>query len=268
MNVLKRTQTKEAVGTWLKYAERRYTSQTIAHYRSTIWRFANAMPVKLSRITREHIENYLASQPYSNRTINTYLITIRSFFRYYADHYNLSNPAERIKKLPEAKPKQTLITEADYKQILKVCDKYERCVIELLAHTGLRSGEAPQVLNITNANSGILQIVGKGNKPRAIALNSTARAAIQKLLSIELQKSITNRNTIYNLSQRVARKSGIKFSPHSLRHFFADSLRKKGAAIHTISKLLGHSSIRITEKIYQHWAADELKGSTDILKGL
>jgi integrase len=41
--------------------------------------------------------------------------------------------------------------------------------------------------------------------------------------------------------------------PHQLRHTFAVSLLKEGVPLEEVSKLLGHDSIRTTEKYYAKW---------------
>ena len=56
------------------------------------------------------------------------------------------------------------------------------------------------------------------------------------------------------LLQRLAAKAGVekRVHPHGLRHTFADELRSAGADIVTISKLLGHSSIAVTNRYLDH----------------
>ena len=43
-----------------------------------------------------------------------------------------------------------------------------------------------------------------------------------------------------------------RLTPHELRHTFGTKLRRHGADIYTIQKLLGHKSVEITAKIYVH----------------
>ncbi len=50
---------------------------------------------------------------------------------------------------------------------------------------------------------------------------------------------------------RVVRKCGLKGSVHTLRHTYASHLVQNGVDLYTVSKLLGHSSIKTTE-IYAH----------------
>ena len=47
--------------------------------------------------------------------------------------------------------------------------------------------------------------------------------------------------------------------PHELHHTFGTVLREKGVDIYTISKVLGHSDVGITGKIYVHNNLDVLR---------
>lgn len=43
-----------------------------------------------------------------------------------------------------------------------------------------------------------------------------------------------------------------KLTPHELRHTYGTILRERGVDIYTIQKVLGHSDIGTTSKIYVH----------------
>jgi site-specific recombinase XerD len=51
---------------------------------------------------------------------------------------------------------------------------------------------------------------------------------------------------------------------HSLRHTFASWLVQRGVSIYEVSKLLGHSDIKVT-KIYSHLSAEDLRASVEKL---
>jgi len=66
--------------------------------------------------------------------------------------------------------------------------------------------------------------------------------------------AISSQNAVYNkYLKEIARLTNInkKLSMHVSRHSFADIARKKGIGIYTISKALGHSSLKETETYLQ-----------------
>lgn len=46
-------------------------------------------------------------------------------------------------------------------------------------------------------------------------------------------------------------KSGVRVSPHTCRHFYAQSQLKNGCDLYTVSKLLGHSKVETTKRYLQ-----------------
>lgn len=71
-----------------------------------------------------------------------------------------------------------------------------------------------------------------------------------------------NVNTVYAMLTRLEEKTGVKATPHMLRHYFANERRKSGWDLMLISKALGHKHISTTEK-YLDIDADELSQATD-----
>jgi len=65
--------------------------------------------------------------------------------------------------------------------------------------------------------------------------------------------------------QRIAQKAGLKrIRLHDLRHTFATLLQAAGVPIEVISKVLGHASVLVTLKIYDHWEG-ELRAPDDAM---
>ncbi len=69
---------------------------------------------------------------------------------------------------------------------------------------------------------------------------------------------VTHRSKYY------VRKANLdsKLHFHSLRHTFATWLVQEGVSIYAVQKLLGHSSISVTQ-VYSHLAASELHGAVN-----
>ena len=55
-----------------------------------------------------------------------------------------------------------------------------------------------------------------------------------------------------------------KLKFHSLRHTFASWLVQRGVSIYEVSKLLGHSDIKVTE-IYAHLKPENLRNAVELL---
>ena len=74
-----------------------------------------------------------------------------------------------------------------------------------------------------------------------------------------------------NASKRfksVAEAAGLgNWHLHELRHSAATRLITQGVPLEQVSKLLGHSSIRITADTYGHLSTEHLRGATDLMGG-
>lgn len=57
---------------------------------------------------------------------------------------------------------------------------------------------------------------------------------------------------------------GVKL--HSIRATFANRLRDKGVDIYTVSKLLGHPRVKVTEKYYLAENPDLMKEAVELLE--
>jgi integrase len=76
-------------------------------------------------------------------------------------------------------------------------------------------------------------------------------------------------NNFYRSVKRVCKKAGLKeHGPHVLRHTFATLLLEDGVPIHIVSRILGHSNIRITVDIYGHLSDEGQGAAMDRIQGL
>ena len=260
---------------WGRYCLR-FTVRTREHYAMVLRKFRQSVPIKtIEDLRPAHLHDYLNGilEHHTRRTHNAHLTALKSWYHWAAITYDTPNYAALLLMLPEDPPKQRVLAHEEYLKVLGVCKDGEANLIKFLANTGLRASEAialswdcvnPQMLAIT--------IIGKGRKRRVIPLNRTCREILGKYshqpgTRIKLVKSIKyNRKNLYTLCQKLAKKAGIKgFGPHALRHYFCTSLVRKGVPLIKVSRLLGHSSVSVTEKIYTHLTDSDLLGVTDCL---
>lgn len=60
--------------------------------------------------------------------------------------------------------------------------------------------------------------------------------------------------------------ANLKF--HDLRHTFTARLLTKGVPIYKVSKILGHSSVVVTEQHYGHLSLADLRGAISCIEGV
>ena len=248
---------------WSGYCQR-YALSTRQVYARTMRRFlAYAEPKTLRDITPIAIQTYLNSllAGYCPKTANLHLVCLKSFFRWLDETYNYPNLTRKIRRFKAVDHEARCLSDEEYRKLMVTLKGRDFHLVRFLCNTGLRASELTG-LAPTNINGKWLIVHGKGNKTRHVPLNDAAAESLRFIMNFSKKRYAS-----YLICLRAARKAGIApFSPHSCRHFFATSLLSRGAPIQKVSKILGHSSVLITEKIYWHFRHTDLAGLTDCLE--
>lgn len=129
---------------------------------------------------------------------------------------------------------------------------------------GMRIGETVELpITAVDSKQMLLQVIGKGNKQRALPLTEPVLAMLRSVWTTHrhphwLFPNRIGSNHVHGSTARVAfnrarEACGFddRFTPHTLRHSFATRLLELGVDIRIVQILLGHSSLRSTE-IYTH----------------
>jgi integrase/recombinase XerC len=152
----------------------------------------------------------------------------------------------------------------------------DQALLEVLYGSGLRISEA---LNldlgdvIREGGSALLTVrQGKGRKDRLVPLGrlavlaidlyiplrarllaaaATGRGAIEALFLGSRGQRLDPRQARRQLTRRVVGSGVRKASPHALRHSFATHLLGEGADLRSIQEMLGHASLRTTQRYAQ-----------------
>jgi len=148
----------------------------------------------------------------------------------------------------------------------------DQALFEVLYGAGLRVSEACNldVGDVTHDGDGARVIVrqGKGRKDRIVPLGTKGVRAIDAYVGLRpaLVRPGTRGHALFltrtgrRLGPREARRrlarreseTGVKrVSPHALRHSFATHLLGEGADLRSIQEMLGHASLRTTQRYAQ-----------------
>jgi len=112
-------------------------------------------------------------------------------------------------------------------------------------------------------------VLGKGSRRRTVPLNKEARAVLDRQLRRgEFVFDIPNRDRkdlFRRTVAQIAKRTGIDFGFHDLRHYFTTALLEKGMDLVTIGSLLGHSKIS-TSLIYSHTDRERKRKAVEMLE--
>jgi site-specific recombinase XerD len=141
----------------------------------------------------------------------------------------------------------------------------EKTLFLLLYGAGLRISEACNLKwSQFLPDQRSLRITGKGGKERLVVLPQGLSLRINRLKKEKTgeflwgNKAIDQRKAYEIIRRRGAHAGLLKpLHPHALRHSYATHLLSSGANLRTLQELLGHESLRATEK-YTHLGVDHL----------
>ena len=257
---------------FLEYSQQ-FTDQTQIQYKKCIDNFFKSIFPQvqtIQQLTPQIIRQYmilLQTKRIKSRTVNSYMIAIRSFCRFAAEMYDIPNPTIGIKNLKTDPPASRFLTDIEYKKISS-CRNSHKNKLLFLANTGLRAAEFEKIRQADiQPDLRSIVVLGKGRKRRSVPLNSICREILTADPAINyLDGSPIKYNTLYYICKRIAKSVKVAtFGPHALRHYFATKLLLAGVNIAIVSKILGHSSIQITEQTYIHIMPENMIDVTECI---
>lgn len=280
----------EAIDIFLKEQKARgNTLKTIDNYSSILGYFADfSKNIDVNLINKPLLLDYIIylqnrikniEHKYKKHDDNARMssITIKSYCRHlkvflnwlYENDYIDINVAAKF-RLPKAQKKLiSILTPAEIDTIFKCVrntNEFPRntVCIALMLYSGLRLSE---VCSLKTENvfldKKLIKVMGKGQKERIVPINDFTYDAIRSYLSF-IQPSeyfILNRDrkkitkdALSCLIRRISLRTGIKkLHPHLFRHTFATRYLISGGDVNSLSLILGHTTLKMTET-YVHLA--------------
>ncbi|HNX69627.1 MAG TPA: tyrosine-type recombinase/integrase [Candidatus Omnitrophota bacterium] len=239
----------------------------------------------LHQIAADKVEAYKVkrSKTVKKSTVNRTVTAIKSFLnRAVQLGYLEKNPAQFVKKLKEEQTQIKHLGDDEVKKLLKVCSPRVKQIVTLFLLTGMRLGELAHLRwKDVDFRHNLIHIQNqpdwttKSYKPRVIPVHPVARKMLEELSQKKLQGYVfqtSSGKTIESYIRaeilRYAKKAKVSANVKMFRSTFASNLVMSGVDIYTVSKLLGHYDVKITEKHYAHLTPDFLSHSVSRLSFL
>lgn len=241
---------------------RHLAPRTCEEYEKSLRHFARWAQPQGLRWSQVRTANLLAYQQYqvelSGLTINTRLTALRMFYRYLINMGMVAeNPAEPVPSCRTTHQRRGTVDTDAINHVIAAPSKTRgerdaKLMVALMLDSGARIGEIID-LTFDDIDLDAMQatVIGKGGKRRTIFYGGRTSYMIEQTAKTgRLFEAYGQRHFRYVIEQTFGNVAkGIH--PHLLRHTAATELQEHGADLKTISLILGHSSVRTTER-YLH----------------
>jgi site-specific recombinase XerD len=184
-------------------------------------------------------------------------------FYHWADSEDLltgGNPIGRM--TPPAVPEAPVPvpTEAELERLLDACrgpsfvDKRDTAIVRLFIATGCRLSEIANLrLADVDMEAGVVTVVGKGSRIRAVPISDKAAQALHRYLRLRSRHPLAGQphlwlgargrvmsiSGVYQAIVTRAAAAGVELHPHQLRHYAAHAMLRAGYQETDVMRLLG-----------------------------
>lgn len=206
--------------------------------------------------------------------VNDLLKAFKCYFKYaYTENYTDVLITDRIKNI---KPPKTVIKTFTNANVKRMVEFYKgndylsirnKAIICIFFDTGMRLNEV-RTLTDEQIKDEYILVHGKGDKERVVPkspllakllfryINNRNSFFAYKTIPPNTFLSRTGRPLTHEMMERIVKKAGeyagvsedIRVSPHTCRHTFAQMQLKNGLDLYTLSRLMGHENISITQR--------------------
>jgi integrase len=202
--------------------------------------------------------------------------TLRAFFNFFVENNHLTQSPMKGLKNPRVKDKPIrFLSIEEINRLLKVInDPNDRDLILMYIHTGARCLELEkQEFTWQSVYFEERKIVlhGKGDKYRTIPMNDIVFEILYRRKMSEKRDTpfSFNYDPMYRKIKKYYKLAGIEDANiHTLRKTFGSLLVQQNVNIYIVSKLMGHSSVLVTEKHYASLLDENLRNGVQELSKL
>jgi integrase len=268
---------KEATDDFLKDAESRNLKEaTTRKYRllfNSLESFCKEQGlVFLNQLHEEQIRSFRNGWTLAPRTAGKHLERLKSFFRFCQDNkYLKESPAAKLKPPKVNDAPVVPFTEDQVKKILAACDEYAgngkrlKALTELMLATGLRIGDActisrDKVISSKEGYSIELYTAKTGEKVYCPIQDQVGQDVESIPGTHPFWTGESNAEdcaaTWRKAYVKLFKQAGVEGHCHQFRHTYATRLLQAGVPLDTVSIMLAHSSVKITQKHYAAWTKE------------
>ena len=267
--------TKAACDSFIRDAEARELKKaTVAKYKLLFERlrdWSDTEGIKyIADFTLEDLRRFRSGWAYRNFALRNQTERLRALFTFAHDSgWVTSNVAKKLKAPMTVVPEVVPFSTDETDKIIKACDGYTpknnalrlKALVLLMLNSGLRIGDAVNLERSKVADGRLTLRTQKKNVHVSLPLPPDVVTALDALPATstfffttgEAQPKAVVGN-YQNYLRKLFKLAGVTGAyPHKFRHTFAARLLSQRVPVENVSKILGHSSTKVTVLHYSPW---------------
>lgn len=227
-------------------------------------------------------------KPVTSETVHGYARAVRALLNWCVQEELLSEAVPRRMSMP--KREQKVIQALSRQQVDRLMHAgrtpRDQAIVAVLVDTGLRANELCTLtlehVHFTPQDAWLL-VKGKRGKWREVGLGKRSRQLLHRYIHRERQAPQDQPTVfagqrgpltvsgldqmLYRLRDEAGREhfTGIRVSAHTLRHTFATLYLAGGGDLYKLSRLMGHSSVTVTEGYLRSFKAKDARRGQSVL---
>jgi site-specific recombinase XerD len=268
--------------------------------------WCEAQGLQLEALTARHVRAFIDAVslrtgrhggPLKQSTLRIYALTVKVFLSWLTQEqeFEAMVSSKVVKHIQLPKSDQTVIETFSPEQIealFRATEKQpfpvrDKALLAVLLDTGVRAAEFCG-LTLSNiwleADDSYIKVTGKGRKEREIALGKTARIALRRYITryrkpknkaeqhvfLSRTGEPLTRSGLDQVIRQLAEQARIKTraSPHVFRHTYAVQYLLNGGDLYKLSRTMGHSSVKITERYVSSMRSRQARQGQSVLDHL
>jgi len=231
---------------------------------------------EITSLSVEKFKTWKQKEGVTKSTVNRYLAVLRKML----------NVAKEWEYLPESRVikfklysetdnlKERILSPEEEKNLFKASAQYLKLILRVALHTGMRRGEIlnlkwsqidfdKKVIRVERTKSGKIRFIPINEfLMRELLLQKQMKSSKFVFTNVATGKQFVDIKRAFLGACKRAGIENLRF--HDLRHTFASRLIENGVDIITVKTLLGHSSVRTTER-YLHTQGEQKKKAVETL---